>query len=115
MIDFTKYEGHTETWASICMYGANGTWGYFPICAGDRHLLADAPIIIEALKAAQARIVELENANAELHEVNFQLGKEKALPIKCLTCGLQCPNDCPMDRTSKPSEYTDDELLDMSR
>ena len=78
MIDFTKYEGHTETWASICMYGANGTWGYFPICAGDRNLLADAPIILEALKAAQARIAELE---AQL----------------------------------KPREYTDDELLDMSR
>jgi hypothetical protein len=60
MIDVSKYEGHTEPWKSICMYGANGTWGYFPICAGDRHLLADAPIILETLKAAQARIAELE-------------------------------------------------------
>jgi hypothetical protein len=60
MIDTRDYEGHTKDWASICMYGKNGTFGYYPICAGDRHLLADAPIILETLKAAQARIAELE-------------------------------------------------------
>jgi hypothetical protein len=83
MIDTTKYGGHTKDWAYIQMHSANGIFGYFPICECDRDLLADAPIILEALKAAQARIAELEMVL--------------------------------MEHRKPPREYTDDELLDMSR
>jgi hypothetical protein len=97
MIDTTKYAGHTPgPWKMKNRYQIyhENQHGDFRIAmateVGDdlmscnnAILIADAPIILEALKAAQARIAELEMVL--------------------------------MEHRKPPREYTDDELLDMSR
>ena len=63
MIDTTKYEGHTFDWKELhwhCTKAITSPHGWHPLRIQDGQLLKDAPIILEALKAAQARIAELE-------------------------------------------------------